>query len=496
MLAAFVIASAIPLVWPAIPPLVDLPGHMGRYRVAIGHEQSADLARYFDYDWQLIGNLGVDLLVIPFAKLFGLELAVKLIVLAIPPMTVAGMLWIAREAHGRVPPTAAFALPLANAYPFQFGFINFALSIALALLAFGLWLHLARTGRLRLRLILFVPIACVIWIAHVFGWGVLGLLAFGAELVRRRSTGEGWAPAVVKTGLACAPLGLPVVATLFGPISPRAWTGDWFNLAAKTQWLLSILRDRWQWFDIGSVAVIALLLIAAIRDPRLRLSPILGVPALICVAAFLLLPRVLFGSNYADMRLIPYAVAVALLAIAVRPGNRRIAQGLAIAAFAFFGIRTAATTASFALHDRAYASELGAIDAIPRGAAILALIGRPCKGAWTTPRFDHLPSLAIVRRDAFANDQWDVESAQLIRIRHDSARPYAADPSQLVYPRQCRGEGSDFDAAIARFDRAAFDHVWTIGFAPGRARADDLVAIWSNGRSTLYRVAQRGEEGR
>lgn len=486
VLAALVLASAIPLLWPSVPPLVDLPGHMGRYRVATGIDESADLARYFSYHWQLLGNLGVDLLVIPLEALFGLETAVKLIVLAIPPMTAAGMLWIAREAHGRVPPAAAFALPLAYAWPFNFGFINFALSIALALLAFGLWLRLARSGRIRLRLILFVAIAWLLWIAHAFGWGLFGLLAFGSELVRRRSTGEGWIAAGFNAGLSCAPLALPAIAMLMAPDSARTGSGDWFNLAAKAQWLLSMLRDRWQWFDVASVAVLILLVFAAIRDPRLRFNATLGVPALICLVVFLLLPRIITGSNYGDMRLIPYTTALALLAIAVRPGNERIAHGIAIAAVAFFGIRTAATTVSYALYDRLHTAELAAVEAIPRGAAVLTLVDRPCKTAWSTERLDHLPSLAIVRRDAFVNDQWDIESAQLIRVRHDAARPYAADPSQIVYPEHCRPEGSDFGTAIREFDRAAFDFVWTIGFPP--AALPGLTPIWSNRRSALYRV--------
>src|SRR4051812_31691005 len=33
--AALVLLSTIPLLWPHIPPLVDLPGHMGRYRVQL-----------------------------------------------------------------------------------------------------------------------------------------------------------------------------------------------------------------------------------------------------------------------------------------------------------------------------------------------------------------------------------------------------------------------------------------------------------------------------
>ena len=147
---------------------------------------------YYGFHWAAIGNLGVDILVIPLSKLFGLELAVKLIVLAIPPLTVAGFLWVAREVHGRIPPTALFALPFAYSHPFMFGFVNFALSIAFAFLAFGLWLRLARLDRLRLRAILFVPISLIVFFAHTFGWGVLGLLCFSAEAVRQHDGGKGW----------------------------------------------------------------------------------------------------------------------------------------------------------------------------------------------------------------------------------------------------------------------------------------------------------------
>ena len=148
----------------------------------------ADLQRYFGFNWALIGNLGVDLLIVPMAKLFGLELGVKLIVMAIPPMTVAGMLWVAREVHHRLPPTVMFALPFAIGHPFLFGFVNFALSMALAFLAFGLWLRLGRLdGRScapDLR-----PLVIVVWLAHAFGWGVLGLMAFSAEAVRQHDKG-------------------------------------------------------------------------------------------------------------------------------------------------------------------------------------------------------------------------------------------------------------------------------------------------------------------
>ena len=153
--AAMAALAIVPLLWPTIPPLVDLPGHMGRYRVQLAIGDHPWLGNWYDFRWQLIGNLGIDLLVVPLAKVFGLELAVKLIVLTIPPLTVSGLLWIAREVHGRIPATALFALPLAYSYPFQFGFVNFALSMALALnlfaLAFGRPRHRADHRLVRLE---------------------------------------------------------------------------------------------------------------------------------------------------------------------------------------------------------------------------------------------------------------------------------------------------------------------------------------------------------
>jgi hypothetical protein len=112
-MALVVLATMLPLVYPPVPPLVDLLGHMGRYRVELDLHHSPWLQQYYDYHWAAIGNLGVDLLIIPLGKLLGLEPAVKLIVLAIPPLTAIGMLWVARELHRHVPPTVFFALPSA-----------------------------------------------------------------------------------------------------------------------------------------------------------------------------------------------------------------------------------------------------------------------------------------------------------------------------------------------------------------------------------------------
>src|SRR5206468_2599744 len=77
-------------------------------------------------------------------------------------------------------------------------------------LAFALWLRLTRLRRLRLRFAVFLPISCVLWLTHVFGWGVLGLLAWSSELVRLRDRDDSWLKAGALAGLNCLCLSIPL----------------------------------------------------------------------------------------------------------------------------------------------------------------------------------------------------------------------------------------------------------------------------------------------
>jgi hypothetical protein len=318
-LALVVAATSVPLIHPDIPPLVDLFGHMGRYRVELDLGRSPWLQHYFNYHWAAIGNLGVDILVLLLGPLIGLEPAVKLIVLAIPPLTAIGFLWVAREVHGRVPPTAFFALPFIYGYPFLFGFVNFALSVALAFLAFGLWLRLGRLNRTVLREWLFVPISLVVFFTHTYGWGLLGLMCFSAEAVRLHDRGGSWWRAGLEAALRTSVMALPILVMLVWRSETHGGqTFGWFEWKMKWRWIYSALRDRWFGLDIGSLAFAAVVFAFAIVSRKLTLSRNLAFSAIVLAVSFVILPRIVFGSAYADMRLVPYLMAVGLLATAGR----------------------------------------------------------------------------------------------------------------------------------------------------------------------------------
>jgi hypothetical protein len=493
LLALIILLMAVPLIWPTVPPLVDLPGHMGRYQVQLLSGKSTILDSYFAFHWRLIGNLGVDLLIIPLSKLFGLELAVKLVVLTIPPLTAAGLLWIAHEVHGRIPPTAFFALPLAFGYPFMFGFVNFALAMALALIAFALWLRLARLNRDRLRAILFPVIGLTIWVCHIYGWGLLGLLAFSAEVVRQKDRGLSLAKSGVNAAIQCLSLLPPVLLMIMWRSGSHAGgqTGGWFNFDYKLRWALMALSDRSKYFDLMSLGIICAVLAIPLWSSRLTYSRNLFASAVVLLTVFLLLPRVLFGSAYADMRLFPFFLAILVLAVRFKLSDvRKFGTVLAAVGLLFLSGRLIGHAISFHRYAVSQNRALEALDLVPPGAQLVSFVGAKCTKLWSTNHMEHLPSLAIVRRSAFANDQWTMAGAQLISVKKNDAPGFVKNPSQLVTETKCPGNyWTVLDTALRSLPKNAFDYVWLID--PPRFHHESvngLTQIWANGRDSLYRI--------
>ena len=273
-------------------------------------------------------------------------------------------------------------------------------------------------------------------------------------------------------------------------------TADWFNWALKWGSSDRPLRDRWQCVRLGirwpwpwpcsSLRCV---------QPRLTFSRNLAFSALVLLAGFLVLPRIVFGSAYADMRLVPFMIATALLAIRFRGETvMPTARTLAWVGLGFYLLRIATTTLSLALAANDQSAKLAALDHVPRGARLVSLVGQDCGGLWALPRNTHLPAMAIVRRHAFSNDQWAIEGANLLSVRYRQAGHFIADPSQIVRPPECASsEVWSADHALAAIPRDAFDYVWLIDMPPHDPRLlNGMTPIWRGQGSLLYAVGNTG----
>jgi hypothetical protein len=488
-----ILAAAIPLLFPGTLPFVDLPGHMGRYRIELDVARSADLQRYFSFHWTVIGNMGADLLVYPLAKLFGLELAVRLLVTAIPPLTVAGFLAVAKQAHGRIPATALLALPLAYSQPFNWGFINYTLSMAFAFLAFAWWLRLGAQQRFRFRSAIFIPLCAALYMAHAGGWTAFCLMAFASEVVRHRKAGAEWVSALAASVRQCLVFTLPIaMMVIWRGNGIQTTFADWFGLKVKLFWLLTLFRYNSEGFETACAALtLGALGLLAIRL-RKSFSPALTLGAALLFAMFLVLPWKVFGSAYADMRLIPYVVALALLAPKLPDESGRTACEIAFAGLFFFAVVLGVRTLSFAQASREQAQELAALAHIPPGADVTTLARQDCDDYWNIPVNAHLGSYAIIRRNAFSNDQWLTPGINLLGLRDKVHGGFAQDPSEMVTPNRCPivRYATRVDPTVASATRGPSDYLWLIDIQPDDPRVlNGWQRIWRYKDSALYRRA-------
>ena len=487
---ALVVAALLPLAVVDFPPLVDVLGHLGRYAIQTDLAARPELQPYFSYDWQVVGNLGVDLIVELLAPLTGLESAVTISVVLTQLAAAAGIVCTSRAIHGRVTPFAIFALPLIYAFPFQHGFLNFCLSMALAMLAFSAWIVLRRSRPGWLPILFLAVAGLLIWLCHAFGWAFLGILCGTASVHERWLEGRRGAALVLKVVADCAVLLLALLPMLlWRSAADGGGTGEW-SILLKITWAISVLRSGWAVIDMLSAGFLVLVIGLGMLWKPVSVHGGVALAALACFAFFLILPARLFGSFYADMRLFPYALILTLLALAPTGQARRWHNALMIAALGFLALRIGVNTADFIDKDHDVQANLPALEAIPRGARVVNFAVEECGFQWRLNPQRHLGGFAIARASAFTNDQWEISGANALTIHYPAGGEFVRDPSQSVTLEACPDAGvPSLDKALARLPVDAFTHVWIHGTDPAAIELPfPARAVWRGESGVVFAI--------
>jgi hypothetical protein len=242
---------------------------------------------------------------------------------------------------------------------------------------------------------------------------------------------------------------------------------------------------------MASLAFAVLVFLFAVFNRKLTLSRNLAFSAIVLALSFAIIPRIVFGSAYADMRLVPYLFAVALLAIRFKGATDvRMAHVLAIIGIVFFAGRTAANTASLAIAGADQKGKLEAISHMQPGARVASFFALPCSAWWPLPRNSHLGGLVIERRDGFSNDQWLTEGVNLMELRYTAPGSFAYDPSEVVRANDCHdGLHRQIDQALREVPKDRFDYIWMNDVpAYDPALVADMQEVWRGPNSVLYRT--------
>ncbi len=467
--AMIVLLTALSLapVWSvALPPLADYPNHLARMHILAELERSATLQQFYDVLIAAQPNLAMDLIVPALARVMPLEVAGKVFISLTLISMAAGVLVLHRTLHDRWSwwPCLAF-LFLYNRL-FLWGFLGYLLTLGLALAAVALWIRL-RDRPVPLRLATGTVLATLIYLGHLYAFGVYALIIAGYELDRliRRWPGERGAAlaSALVAGLCFVP---PVLVFLL--VSPTAQHADafaWAPFLRKLELPFSLLANYHLWFDaLCSAALIALFAVGLIRG-SVVVKRCLGIGLILLAAACLVMPDKLFSSYGADRR-IPIAFVLLLVAasdwrIASAAWRRALATGIAV----LFVVRMGLIFGQWQATDRVYAEFLAAIDQVPHGARLMSVIAINGWQSLPPVPLNEIAGMAVVRRDAFVPNlfAYPLHAAQTISFVGPYAAMARATPSQILMIDDADGPGEDefFRPRLMRF----YDYV-LIGNVP------------------------------
>ncbi|WP_239026510.1 hypothetical protein [Novosphingobium decolorationis] len=464
---ALALFAAMPALVAWAPQMTDYPSHLAGYKIMLEHGGNPFLTWYFLFHWEWTGNLGVELLMVPLAPLFGVELAGRILVAAIPALTGLGIVavsWVLRRRVGIGPILAMVTIWSPS---LLMGFLNYSLSLALALFTFALWVKME--GSVWRRVVM-IPLGFVVWLSHVSGWGILGVMVFGYEWTRRASWRD-WRPF-----LAPWPLIFPLLPMLAGMgANSKVSYGRWGVLEYKWGILYKALRSYDYVFDIATLVAVLLVALAALVVKRI--DGRLGWAALIMFGLTMAVPRQIFGGDYADYRLSTAALMILLMAVDFRA---KAPVWLLAACSLLFVARTGLTSVVWYRDAQTARSLIKALDYVPEGARVATAVAIP-RSQWFFGPFEHFGSYAVVRRSAMENSNFALPDVHMLSMREEGYN--FADPShRILYSSYQRIDLRKFRPANHA------DYLWYIGNSQPVALPDGAHIVYETENSFLARL--------
>lgn len=476
----------LPFFLVTIPPLIDLPGHMGGSAAAAYSDDPA-FARLLGFHWYLVPNLGTDLIVAGLRHMLGITRAYWVAAAIIPPLLAAGLFMVARALNPRGAMAVSWALIFVYSYPLTYGFLNYMLGVAFSLIGFATWILLDRRPRFReWATWVFVPL---LFLCHVVAGCLFVLFVGSREFDLQRRGGQ---PDTLLRRI--RPLLSSIIIILAWRLSAHSFVGrNRFSIRLKIDAIVMLLRDQNLLLDIGSLFLALIVFVVGWRKGARPHHAV--VPALLfLILLFLVLPPSLGGSSYADERLLPL---IPMLAFATQDWSRldrRLVQLVALSGLGLLVMRLSFTLAGFTAYDARFSAELAALQHVSEHSRIIVLNTRDCDARhfWRADRLDHLGELATVYRRSWTNSEWDVDGAHLLQILYRPSPRFYDDPSQYVWPANCGGVARrqpTMEDALSAVPFNRIDYLWLIDAAlPAGYHNPQLTVQWQHGRSALYSV--------
>lgn len=423
------------------PPLVDYPNVLARGYVLYHYDDLPIYRERLEINYLSTPSLAVDLFLVALQPICDVRIAGKLFLTFTLPFWFIGWHLLGRAIHGRPTWLALGGALVAYHSMFFYGFINFAFSLGVFLLALAAWLH-GRSHWGWPRHLLMAGLALACFFSHLSAFiflagSVLGVTAW--ECFRARAASRAALIDVL-------PIFAPLVFLRGGGQSEIAW-----NFPAKLVGAVSLLRGYHLQVDVAFMACVAIFL-ALLFLWSVRVRAVGGVlfAGVGCVVMFLIGPYVLFGGAPADARFLLPGVALIFLSLDLTwPRSKALVLMGMFAALVVF--RIGMIGYYWRQIDADLAEQVALLKEIPEGAKVYPIVkisDEPNERKRELPSF-HAVCYAVIDR----------------RVYVPSLLAFAGhNPIRYTAPRVMYHADADSFAALDRVDWdkvfAEYDYLW------------------------------------
>jgi hypothetical protein len=422
----------VPLILTEVPPLTDYPNHLARcYLLAFGSSDPA-LRQMFSAHWQIIPNIGVDLILPKLMHVFSPLLAGRIMLAFCLLVPTTGAIALSRAYFRRrslwqiATGFAAF-----NAL-FLMGFMNFELAIGMAMWGAAAWIRYREQNPVAAVTSALI-LAPLVFFFHLFGFCFYALLIGSYEFfVVSQRTLRTWPDvgyAAKRVGALGIAMVIPALLYIASPLERVNFSPAWVSLPKKLYLAFDSVLEYSSLFDLLIAASLLALLIFCVMNGRARISKaaLICSTALLCV--YLVTPVSFKGVYFVDTRLPVMMGFLVFAGFMPRSFNAR-ERSLAVAFFVILFIaRVSLITNVWMQSQRDLADLRQTITSVTPGSRVLAAdvqyrdnpdwyLNMPASRRLpeVAPTYWHLASFVLLDRHAFWPNIFAEESQQPIAI--------------------------------------------------------------------------------
>ncbi len=407
----------IPLFVVDVPPLLDYPNHLARAFLLASLPDDPVLGRFFAPHWSVIPNLALDLVAPPLMHVLPVHVVGRLTIAVAILLPVLGTIAYNVALGGR---WWGFGVGLiAYHYCLLQGFLNFSISLGIALLLAAAWLRW-REVRPRHAIALAVAGAPVLFACHLMGLVCFGLLIGGTELFRVSQEPR----SCIRRGLVLfavftAPAGLYAASAL----QPLGGDAEYLPFGEKLLQLATIFTNYVWMLDMATAAVAFAVPIVGLSLRWGRVPGPAACSIVLIMIAFLAAPFAWKGTYLLDTRFAVLLGFMLFAAFVPRHVPRAVTGTFAL----LFAARMVLVIVVWSDHRTDLADLRHVLQPVQPGQAIyVAEAGQQERSAYwaANPHWralsdgtrmdEHLGALAIIERRAYWPFQFDMPSQQPI----------------------------------------------------------------------------------